>query len=72
MQKFFVGTNFCGQATLIKIKLTKICTHEELATVIMLGNSHPLNFIPSKISPTKYCDHENFYVYGACEFYDFA
>ena len=64
MQKFSLGTNLCGEATPTKIKPTKYCSHEELATVITVGFSHPQKFIPLKILPTKYCDNENFYVYG--------
>ena len=48
----------------MKIKPTIIGTHEEFATVIMVGYAHPQKFIPSKFKPTKYCDHENLYVYG--------
>ena len=69
MQKCLLRTNFCGQATPTKIKPTKVCIHVELATVIMVGYSHPQKFILSKIYPfenlpTKYCEHGNFYVYG--------
>ena len=46
------------------MKPTKICTHEELATVITVGSSYPQKLILSKIQPTKYCVHENLYVYG--------
>ena len=48
MQKFSLGTNFHGKATPMKIKPMKICTQEELATVIMVGYSHP----------QKFCTHE--------------
>ena len=34
-----------------EIKPRKICTHEELGTVIMVGYSHPQKFIPLKIYP---------------------
>ena len=30
----------------------------------MAGYSYPRKLIPTKIKPTKYCDHENLYVYG--------
>ena len=50
----------------MKIKPTKICTQEELATVIMVGYSYPLKFIPLEILPMKYCDHENVYICGIC------
>ena len=42
-------TNFHVQATPIKIKPMKICTHEELVTVNTVGDSHPQKFIPLKI-----------------------
>ena len=32
-----------------KIKPMKLCTHKELATVIMVDYSHPQKFIPSKV-----------------------
>ena len=39
MQKFSLGTKFCGQAALTKIKPRKICTHQKFATVITVGYS---------------------------------
>ena len=50
----------------MKIEPTKICAHEELATVITVGYSYPQKLIPMKILPLKYCGHENLYVYGIC------
>ena len=64
MQKILAGTNFCGQATLMKIKPTKTCTHKKLAPVIMVGYPYSQKFIPAKISPTKYWDHKNFCIYS--------
>ena len=49
MQKFSWSSNFSGQAIPTKIKPTKIATHEELATVIMVGSCHSQKFIPSRI-----------------------
>ena len=47
----------------MKIKSMKICTHEELATVIMVVYSPAvMKFITSKIQPTKYSDHKNLYI----------
>ena len=43
----------------MKIKPKKICTGEKFATIITVGYLNPQKFIPVKILPTKYCDHEN-------------
>ena len=58
--EIFVGDYFCGQATPTKIKPTKICTAEELATVVVItaGYVHPQKFIPTKIYPHKNLTHE--------------
>ena len=49
MQKFSLGTNFPRQAAPAKIKPTKICTHEELATVINTCiRANCYNYIPEK------------------------
>ena len=51
-RKFSLETNFRGQATPTKIKPQKICTHEELATVITMGYSLTQeNLSPWKINP---------------------
>ena len=50
MQKPFLGTNNCGQATPVKITPTKNFT-EKSATVIMVGCYHPQKFILQKFNP---------------------
>ena len=47
--EIFVGDQFSWEATPTIIKPTKICTHEELATLIMVGYAHQRKFITSKI-----------------------
>ena len=49
MQKFSLGTPFCGQATPTKNKPTKIFTDKELVTIITVGFPHPQKFISPKI-----------------------
>ena len=63
MQTFLLGTNFIGQATPTKIKPKKICTDEKVAEIITVGYLNPQKFIPMKILPKKYCEHENFCLY---------
>ena len=47
-------TNFHGQATPTKIKHTKMCTHEELATVITVGYSNSRNLALEILWPWKF------------------
>ena len=56
-----------------KIKRTKMCTHEQLATLITVDRSYPRKLIPSKIYPRKFVRLRNIQqmqlVYYNCHLY---
>ena len=47
--EIFIGDTFLWASIPTKIKPPKICIHEELATVIRMGDSYPQKLIPSNI-----------------------
>ena len=48
--EIFVGGWFSWACKPTKIKPAKICAYQELATVIMVGYSHPQNIVTTKVS----------------------
>ena len=50
-QQFLLWTNFCRQATPMKIKPPKICTDERLATQITAGYPQQRKVTPPKFYP---------------------